>query len=73
MTPDNIKAIFQGLIAVVVIIGGGVYAFLRPDNSQAVWGVIGTVVAYYFLSATQSSAIRSTISAMTIPNQAVKK
>lgn len=73
MTPDNIKAIFQGLIAVVVIIGGGVYAFLRPDNSQAVWGVIGTVVAYYFLSATQSNAIRGTITALSSPNQTAKK
>jgi hypothetical protein len=64
MTPDNIKAIFQGVMALVIVVGGGAFAFLRPDNSQAVWGIVGTVVAYYFLSATQANAVRATVQMM---------
>lgn len=69
MTPESVKAIFQGVIAVVVIVGGGVFAYLKPDNAQAVWGIVGTVVAYYFLSATQTNAIRATVTALSAESQ----
>lgn len=40
--------IIQGVIALVVIIGGGVLAYLSPELQGYVFPVIALIVGYYF-------------------------
>lgn len=74
---DNLRMVIQGIIAVAVLIIGGLFAYLRPDTSGAAWGVIGTVVAYYFLSATQTNTMRMAtqafVQAMNVQSQPSSK
>lgn len=40
--------IIKGVIAIVVIIGGGILSYLSPDLQSYVFPVIALVIGYYF-------------------------
>lgn len=56
-----IKAIGMVIISIVIVVGGMVFMFLKPDDSGLISPMVGTVVAYYFLSANQNRAIKKTV------------
>lgn len=55
VTQENIFALTQSVIAIAVVVGGGLFFFLRPgEDSSAVVGVMGMVIGWYFRSAAGS-------------------
>ena len=40
--------IIKGVIAIVVLVGGGLLAYFGPDTRDYVFPVLGFVVGYYF-------------------------
>lgn len=65
MDPENIRAVTQSVIAVIVVGGGGIFMYLQPANASTVTGIIGTVVAYYFLTAVQTTTAKAVTAAVT--------
>lgn len=58
---ELVRTVFQGIIASIIILGGGFLMYVHPADSAVPAGTIGAVVSYYFLSATQSHAVNSTL------------
>lgn len=44
----RIHAITQSVIAVLVVIGGGIMLVFTPDNRGEITGLVGVVIGYYF-------------------------
>lgn len=65
MDDNRISLITQSVIAVIVVLGGGAFIFLKPDDSQVVIGIVGTVIGWYFrgAAANQSATLVSDIHA----------
>lgn len=61
---ELVGVVIRGLLAVVVIIGGGILAYLKPDTQSAVFGIAGGVISFYFLSGVQTGAVNSTLKSL---------
>lgn len=48
MNRDDIFAVTQSVIAVIVILGGGIAILAQSPNVESVVGIIGVVIGYYF-------------------------
>lgn len=58
---EIIRSIGQVVISILVVAGGFFFMYTKPDDSGLVSPMVGTVIAYYFLSANQEKAIRKTV------------
>lgn len=67
MTNDTIRTITQSILAIVIVAGVIIFAYFKPDSSAltGLIGVLGGVVSYYFLSATQTQTAK-TVAAETV-------
>jgi len=45
---EDIYAVTQALIAVIVVVGGGFAIVTQPDLKETLVGVIGVIIGYYF-------------------------
>lgn len=61
---ELVGVVIRGLLAVVVVIGGGALIILKPDTQSAVFGIIGGVISFYFLSGVQAGAVQSTLKSL---------
>lgn len=57
MSREDYITITQSIIALVTVLGGGVLFFSSVENREAVTGLIGVVLGYYFSGAPFDSSI----------------
>jgi hypothetical protein len=48
MNDQNIFQYTQSIIAIIVVLGGGITVVLRPDIKDSIIGILGVVVGFYF-------------------------
>lgn len=58
---EIIKALGQLIISILIVAGGLAFMYAKPQESGLVGGFVGTVIAYYFLSANQAKTVKRTV------------
>ena len=62
MSSDTIREVTQSLIALAVVVGGGVIMYLQPDSAAVpfISGTMGAIIGFYFSrSQSQGMATRA--------------
>lgn len=50
MDNSRIFAVTQAALAIIIVAGGGAMLFFVPERSEAVVGIVGLVVGFFFRS-----------------------
>lgn len=58
---ELIKAVGMVIVSIIIVAGGLLFMYMKPNESGIVGGFVGTVIAYYFLSANQNRTIKKTV------------
>lgn len=59
---DNAKVfvITQSILAIIVVIGGGVLFYIQPDSREAITGIMGLVIGFFFRESTGAIIAKQT-------------
>ena len=55
MTDERIHTITQSVLAIICVIGGGLFVYTKPADSTAIVGVMSMIVGFYFRGAANAA------------------